>query len=269
MSRHLVEGTLRGFARALEKALVSEQIAGRRGLLQAFDPRARIIAVMILVVTVTLCRKIEIVGLLFFAAILIALASRVPFATLVRRVWLIVLGFTGLIAVPALFTTPGEPIAAIGRLSITEQGLRSAALLVLRVESAVTLTTTLVLSTHWTQILRALRSLCVPAEVITMLAMTHRYIFLLIETANQMFESRQSRMIGQLSGAAQRQMAGRTAGVLLAKSMDLSAEVYAAMQARGFNGEVRLLREPRMRAVDYSAIVVVAVIALCILWVGR
>jgi energy-coupling factor transporter transmembrane protein EcfT len=139
----------------------------------------------------------------------------------------------------------------------------------LRVETAVTLTTALVLSTPWTQILRGLRSLWVPAEVITMLAMTHRYIFLLIETANQMFESRQSRMVGELSGAEQRRMAGRTAGVLLTKSMDLSGEVYLAMQSRGFSGDIRLLSDTRMRFVDIMAIAVVICAATVTVWMGR
>ena len=43
MSRHFfIESTLRGFARALSRALHSEQLAARRGLLQAFDPRVRL-----------------------------------------------------------------------------------------------------------------------------------------------------------------------------------------------------------------------------------
>jgi cobalt ECF transporter T component CbiQ len=264
-----VEGTLRAFARALGKALASEQTAAKQGLLQSLDPRARIVGIFALVLTVTLCRKIEAVAALFGVATVIALASRLNVGTLVKRVWLIVFAFTGLIALPALFITPGDPVGSLGPLTITAQGARTAALLILRVETAVTLTTTLVLSTPWTQILRGLRSLWVPAEVITMLAMTHRYIFLLIETANQMFESRQSRMVGALSGAEQRRMAGRTAGVLLTKSMDLSGDVYLAMQSRGFNGDIRLLSDARLRLVDVLAIAIVICAAGLTVWAGR
>jgi energy-coupling factor transporter transmembrane protein EcfT len=101
-----------------------------------------------------------------------------------------------------------------------------------------------------------------------MLAMTHRYIFLLIETANQMFESRQSRMVGVLSGVEQRRMAGRTAGVLLTKSVDLSGDVYLAMQSRGFSGDIRLLSDARMQAIDVLAIVLAFCVAT-IIWMGR
>jgi cobalt/nickel transport system permease protein len=269
MSRHVIESTLRGFTKALSKAFASEQTAAKSGLLQSFDPRARIVSIFLLVIAVTLCRRLEALAAFVVFSVIIALRSRVGFSVLVKRVWLVVFGFAGLIALPAIFITPGDAVAHAGGLTITAQGLRTAGLLILRVETAVTLTTALVLSTHWVQILRGLRALWVPAEVVTMLAMTHRYIFLLIETAGQMFESRQSRMVGVLSGAEQRRVATRTAGVLLGKSADLSYDVYLAMQSRGFRGDIRLLSSSRMRAVDFVAIAgALCVVALAV-WFGR
>jgi cobalt ECF transporter T component CbiQ len=265
----MIESTLRGFTKALSKAFASEQTASRRGLLQSFDPRARIVSILVLVVAVVLARSLAALSALFALAMFISLASRVSFGTLMKRVWLIVFGFTGLIALPAIFITPGETVVNAGHLAITAQGLRTAGLLILRVETAVTLTTALVLSTHWVQILRGLRTLWVPAEVVTMLAMTHRYIFLLIETASQMFESRQSRMVGALSGSEQRRMATRTAGVLLGKSADLSYDVYLAMQSRGFSGDIRLLDSSRMKFQDFALIACVIGIAIIAVWFGK
>jgi cobalt ECF transporter T component CbiQ len=264
----MVESTLRGFTRALSRAFASEQTAAKRGLLQSFDPRPRIVSIILLVVAAVFTRRLVALSALFALAAVISLASRVSFGTLFKRVWLIVFGFTGLIALPAIFITPGDVIAHAGHLAITAQGLRTAALLILRVQTAVTLTTALVLSTHWVQILRGLRALWVPAEVVTMLAMTHRYIFLLIETASQMFESRQSRMVGALSGAEQRRMATRTAGVLLGKSADLSYDVYLAMQSRGFSGDIRLLESSRMKSWDFAAIAFAISVAGVALWLG-
>ena len=51
-----------------------------------------------LVLAVTLSRKISVVGALFAVAILLAVLSRVNLLMLAKRVWLIVLGFTGVIA---------------------------------------------------------------------------------------------------------------------------------------------------------------------------
>ncbi len=272
MSRHsFLETTLQGFARAVSKALQSEHAATQPGLLQELDPRVRLIGVLALVVSVILCRRIEAVVVLLFVAIGTAVASRVSLGSLAKRVWLVVLGFSGVIALPALFLTPGDPLFAAPalHLSISVQGVRTALLLVLRVETTATLTTMLVLSTAWTHILKALRSLYVPAEIVTMLAMTHRYVFLLIETANQMFESRQSRTVGALSGSEQRKMTARTAGVLLSKSIELSHEVYLAMVSRGFRGEVWILTEFRLKPRDYAGLTAFLFVGCLAVWMGR
>jgi len=266
-----IESTLRGFTKAFSKALISEQAASQPGLLQCFDPRVRVVGVLSLVISVVLSRKFAVITVVMVLTILLATASRLSVRSLARRVWFVVLGFTGLIALPAVFITPGRRIVLLSalHLSISAPGLRSAALLVLRVETAATLTTVLVLCTPWAHILKALRSLRMPAEIVTMLAMTHRYVFLLIETANQMFESRQSRMVGKLTGPDKRRMTARTAGVLLSKSVELSHEVYLAMLSRGFDGEVRVLTDFRLKVLDYLGLTAFVCFACVATWMGR
>ena len=102
-----------------------------------------------------------------------------------------------------------------------------------------------------------------------MLAMTHRYIFLLAETAVQMFESRTSRTVGVLDRTTQRQVIERSAGVLLSKSIELSNEVFLAMQSRGFRGDAKVLVNFRMRGIDYLALASCLVLAVVAVWMGR
>jgi len=118
-------------------------------------------------------------------------------------------------------------------------------------------------------VLKALRAFRIPQEVVMMLAMTHRYIFLLAEIASQMFESRRSRTVGVLTGPEQRRMTARTAGVLLSKSVELSNDVFLAMQSRGFRGDVKILSEFRMRVWDYFGLTAFLVIAILAVWMGR
>ena len=269
MSRGFVETTTLGFARAFTRAMLSEQTARRRGLLQSFDPRVRVVGVFALILAVTLARRITVIAALALVATAIALLSRVRFVTLLKRVWLIVLGFTGIIALPAIFVTPGHVLTGLGGLTITEQGLRTVALLILRVETAVTLTTSLILCTPWSHVLKALRALHLPKEAVVMLAMTYRYVFLLVETAAQMFESRRSRTVGVLKPAEQRHLAVRTAGALLSKSVALSNDVYLAMQSRGFRGDVQVLSEFRLRIWDSVGLLAFIGAACLTVWMGR
>jgi len=263
----LLGSALRSLSRALSHALVSEQIARQPGLMQSLDPRVRVVGMLALVIAVALLHKIVVVLAVLAGAVVLAFTSAVPMRTLALRVWLVVLAFTGVIALPALFLTPGEPLS-VGS-PITRAGFQAALMLIGRVEAAVTLTTVLVLTTPWTQLLKALRSLGVPKEAVMMLAMAHRYIFLLAETATQMFESRESRRVGALRGPERRQLVTRTAGVLMGKSIDLSHDVFLAMQSRGYRGEVHVLAEQRMRARDYVAVFALLGIAVLAIWVGR
>jgi cobalt/nickel transport system permease protein len=271
VKRHgLIESTIETFTRAMSRALMSEQLAVRGGLLQQLDPRVRLAGILMLVIAVVMTWRISVLAGLFLVAVAIAVMSHVPLLSLAKRVWLVVFAFTGLIAVPALFLTPGHPILTlpVGSLGITAPGLRTASLLILRVETAVTLTTVLVLCTLWNDILKALRLFRIPAEAVTMLAMTHRYIFLLLESTNQMFESRKSRAVGPSSGSKDRRMIARSAGVLLSKSVDLGQDVFSAMLSRGYRGEVHLLKSFHMRGRDYMAAGLFLALSSAAVWMG-
>jgi len=125
--------------------------------------------------------------------------------------------------------------------------------LIARAETAATLAGLLVLTTPWTHVLKALRILRVPALLVIVLGMTYRYIFLLLRLAEDFFEARRSRLIRPLSRPDQRRMAGAAAGVLLSKSLQLSEEVYLAMQSRGFRGSAYTMDDFRFRGRDWLA----------------
>jgi len=94
-------------------------------------------------------------------------------------------------------------------------------------------------------------------------------MFLLLATARDMFESRESRMVGVLEPSDRRRLAAASAGVLLGKTLQASGEVHMAMQARGFRGEIRLLEEFRMRGQDWLRLAAFVSAAGIAVWVGR
>jgi cobalt ECF transporter T component CbiQ len=186
-------------------------------------------------------------------------------------VWVGAFFFTGAIALPALVLTPGRVIGEVSFFgwSITEQGVLSALFLMERVLTSTTLGTLLILTTPWANVLKALRVLRVPVLFVVILGMTYRYIFLMLQTAQDMFESRRSRTVGHLPGAEQRRVAAASVGVLLSKSFQLSNDVYLAMQSRGFRGEVYTLDDFAMTARDWVALAGFVIAAGLGLWLGR
>jgi cobalt ECF transporter T component CbiQ len=178
--------------------------------------------------------------------------------------------FTGIIALPALFITPGPVLAHLPLgLVITQTGLTTALFLLLRVGTSVSFGVLLILTTPWNSVLKALGVLHLPAVIILILGMTYRYIHLLLNITNDMFLSRKSRLLRPLTGAENRQLIGATSGTLLSKSLHVSSEVYLAMQSRGFRDYPRTIDTFEMHPVDWAAGLIVTLIVLAAIWLGR
>ncbi len=252
-----------GLSHAIDHALDAEDVSRRDGLLQRLDPRVKVVGLLALILVAVWLKSLLVLGGLFLVAVALALASHVALSRLARQVWLGVFAFTGLIALPAIFLVPGEILLRLPLLDwpVTLQGVRSAAFLLGRSETAATFALLLILCTPWPHVLKALRIFRVPVVLVVILGMTHRYIFIFLETAGQMFEARRSRMVGGLAARERRRIATASAGVLLGKALALSTDVHLAMIARGYRGEVHLLDDLRMRWTDWMALVCFAATA--------
>jgi cobalt/nickel transport system permease protein len=269
MKRTFIERTLAGLVATSEYAASAEQIATSGGALQRVDPRVKVAGLIALVIVVAAGRQLAVIGGIFAIALVLGLLSRIRLARLAGWVWTPVLLFTGMIALPALFVTPGQTAFSIGVLTVTEQGLRSAAFLISRAETAATLSALLVLTTPWPWILKALRTFRCPVVLVAILGMTYRYIFVMLQTAFEMFESRKSRTVGVLPPSERRRLAASTVGVLLSKSIHLSGDVHLAMQSRGFRGEVYVIHDFRANNIDWLCLAGFTILAVAALWLGR
>ncbi len=247
-----VERALHAITGTLQQSLFAEEIAAKAGLFQSLDARAKLLSVFLLLIAVGLSHSLIVIGLIYVLALALGWASAIPLDSLVRRVWLALPFFTGLIALPAVFLTPGPALVNLPLgLVITRTGAVTALFLLLRVSTSLSLTLLLVLTTPWNMVLNALSVLHVPDVFVLMLGMTYRYIYLLLRVSSDMFLSRRSRLVGRLSLADSQQIMGSITGTLLGKSLDLSSEVYLAMQSRGFRGAMVGLKPFHMQRKDW------------------
>jgi len=267
---NVIEHTLRDIAGTLENALFAEEISGRSGLLQSLDPRVKVLAVLAFLIAVSLSRSLVVIAVVYVLALILALASSIPADFFIKRVWLALPFFTGMLILPALFITPGPTLLQFPfGLVVTATGLTSALFLLLRVSTSVSLTLLLILTTPWNTTLSALTVLRVPDVFILILGMTYRYIYLLLRIANDMFLSRKSRVVGRLDDAENRRMLAAVSGALLGKSLDMSSDVYLAMQSRGFRGAMVTLKPFKMRSRDWFWLAAFAAISLLAVFLGR
>jgi len=72
-----------------------------------------------------------------------------------------------------------------------------------------------------------------------------------------------------LKGPERRRLAAASVGVLMSKTLQLSSDVYGAMLARGYRGEVAMLDDFRTAPLDWTMLAVFAALAAGTLYFGR
>jgi cobalt/nickel transport system permease protein len=268
------ERTVEDITGTLEATVFAEEMAALPGLWQRIDARTKIVGALGLILAASLARTIPTLVILYTLALIVAMAGRIPLGFFVRRVWLFLPFFTAIVAVPAIFSfvTPGRAVLTLSEqppIAITEQGLRTATTLLLRVATSVSFAVILVLTTRWGMLLNALRALRVPQVFVLILGMTYRYIFLLLHTTNDMFLARKSRLVGRVPGRDERLWIANSMGTLLGKSYHLSDQVYLAMVSRGFRGEAKALDALHMQARDWLWMLAALLVPVAVYLAGR
>jgi len=264
-----VEKTLNGGAALMRQVMFSEDVAAQAGLLQRLDPRAKIVGLVVLLVTASVLHNIASLIAMYLLALVVAAASRLPLGFFVKRVWLFIPVFTLVVVLPATFSivTPGEVVVQLWTWrgkpeGLTEQGLTSACLVVLRVAVSISLVVLMTLTTPWVKLLSALRALGVSRIFVLVIGMCYRYVFLLLGSVTEMYESRKSRRVGAVRhDRSARSFVTSSAGALFGKAHHLSEEVHQAMVARGYRGDAKTLQGFRLRTVDLAFALGVALCA--------
>jgi cobalt ECF transporter T component CbiQ len=268
-----IEKTLRGSAGLLRQVMFSDDVARQEGFLQRVDPRAKVIGFLGLLVAASFVHNPWMLLACYLATLLLAAVSGLPVLFFIKRVWLFIPIFTGIVVLPATLSlvTPGEIVLTLWHWNghaegFTAQGLRSAAVLVLRVAGSVSLVVLLTLTTPWSRLLAGLRGLGVPKMFILVIGMAYRYLFHLLTSVIDMYEARKARSIGkQAHDKHARRFVASTAGALIGKSHYLAEEVHQAMTARGFRGDIKVLDSFRLGATELlwiAGVVFAAALAL-------
>jgi cobalt/nickel transport system permease protein len=268
-----LEHSIAGVASSIEHAVFREDLARQPGWLQRIDPRAKVAMFLVAVIAASASTSLGVLIGLYVAILIAARASRLPFDFFVKRVWLGIPLFAGIVILPSIFFAPGPRLFDVGlgpvHVGLSAAGLWSALIFVARVGVSVSLAVLLVLTTPWADVLKSLHALKVPQVFVLVLSMTYRYIFLFLHTLNGMFEVRKSRVVARLGGGEDRRWITRSMGALMSRSFKMSNDVYAAMLARGFTGQIRTYSTYRMQGADWQALAGTLVVAALSVPVGR
>lgn len=234
--------------------------------LYGFDPRVKLISALLLIVGILLTPDGAYPAYPLLWALVASLGA-------VGQVGVGRLARGGAVALPfalagltLLFTTPGSPLLTLGSLSITDAGLIRFVAILLKTWLAAQVSALLIMTTSFTALLWSLQQLRVPAMLVQITAVLYRYLFTLQDEAARIRAARaarSARLDGHRSGGRviwRAQVAGSMVGSLFLRSMERSERVYAAMTARGFNGDGRATQFAPLRwqSIAFGAFPVIA-----------
>ncbi len=208
--------------------------------------------------------------------------ARLGPSRLVRGSW-VVLPFV-LVAVPLLFTRPGQPLLTtrIGpfELTITDVGLVDVLSIMAKSWLSVQAALLLAYTTPFADLVDALRGLRVPALIVSIISFMYRYLAVLLDEAGRMSRARAARSAQAPEGRSGGSMAwrakvtGAMVGSLFIRSYERSERIYAAMLARGFEGRFHAteLARPGGRALTWFGLALAAIVVFVVavnLWNWR
>lgn len=262
--------TIDGIFAFMEEAFVSEASSRLPGILQSLDPRAKLISILAVLFATSLIGDLRVLAFIYLLTLVFAHASKIDLVFFIKRVWLFIPLFAGIIAMPMILNIfiPGDPLIHLASLApgahlgpfslpesiyVTRQGAMAAAIFTMRVAACVSAVVLLFITTPKQVLFRSLRAVGVPKLYVLTVEMAYRYIFLLMELVREMYIAKKARTIrarGLLD--EQRWVAGRM-GYALIRSLDMSEKVHMAMISRGFTGEVHIMEQFKLRPRDYIA----------------
>ncbi len=278
--------TIEGIVGFLEEAFVSESNSRRKGLLQSLDPRAKLISILAVIFATSLIGNLRVLIFIYMLTLIFAYLSKIEVGFFIKRVWLFIPIFAGIIAVPMIFNIflPGDPLFQVAYLGpgvhlgplmfpesifITRQGLNAAVIFTLRVATCVSAVVLLFITTPQQVLFKSLRTVGVPRIYVLTLEMAYRYIFLLMDMVREMYVAKKARTIRSSGMFDEQKWVGGRMGYTLIRSLDMSEKVHMAMMSRGFSGEVHVMQEFKMQNRDYIAVAAAMTLSVVLVLISK
>ncbi len=278
--------TINGIFDFIQEAFVSEKYAKRNGLLQRLDPRVKLFSTLVMLVAISMVSDLNVLIFVYLLTLLLAYLSKVEVGFFIKRVWLFIPIFAGIIAIPMMFNIflPGQcivPIAYFGpgaqlgpfflptHICMTREGVNLAVVFTMRVATCVSFTVLLFITTPEQVLFKSMRLVGVPKIYVLTLEMAYRYIFLLIDMVREMYIAKKARTIRSSSIFEEQKWVGGRMGYTLIRSLDMSEKVHMAMISRGYNGDIKIMQKFKMESLDYVAAAFAIILGLIIVLISK
>ena len=237
-----VPQSLKDLMEGAESLVYLEDLSSKKGLLQSINPLAKLVAILVMIVTSLFIFNITYLAILCTIPIILTILSKIPLRQFFSRTTLIP-AFAAVISIPILFLTIGHTIAStnigIATLTITSEGILRFSVFTLRVWFCVASLTLMILSTGFDKMLQLLSNIKVPSIIVQLFGLTYRYFFVSIHEVQSVLIAKEARTYVHkrtINIQALKDL-GSIVATLFIRTYERSERVYLAMKARGFEIE--------------------------------
>lgn len=165
---------------------------------------------------------------------------------------------------------PGHALLVGIRVGESAYGIDKASVvksikLVFKALGAVSCMYFLSLNTPMSDLFQVLSRLRVPAVMVALMELIYRYIFVIMEEAQRMIIARDSRL-GNINFRTALTSLGEMISMLFLRAYQRSDRIYAALEARGYNGSFVTLEEEYIYSRKMNTASVLLCLAIILIW---
>lgn len=214
------------------------------------DPRMRLVVAGLLSGTIALVNTTVAAGASLIVSVGFCPLLGVSFAQLLPRL-AAVNCFVLFIWAVLPWSVPGPPLATIGPLQFTSDGVQLALLVSLKSNAIMILFLAWICPIPLPQLTAALRELKVPAKLCHLLGLTFRFIFVLDEERRRLLRAARNRGFQPGTNRHTYTTYAHIVGMVLVHSWERAERVQQAMLCRGFRGVFPRLESGSLTRTDY------------------
>lgn len=221
-----------------------DRYSDRDSLIHRLDARTKLVTTLLFLVALLLTPPGRWEAYLLYSGLLavLILLSQVPPLYILRRSMTVI---PFVLVMAALLPFWGRE----GQAPVNMQGVQVMVNILVKSWLSILSLILLTSTTRLNHLLKGMEQLKVPRVMVMLLSFMYRYIFVLVDEVMRLKQARDSRNFGG-KWRWQLRTVGNIIGVLFIRSYERGERVYAAMVSRGFDGEMRSLKPPKLGRQD-------------------
>jgi cobalt ECF transporter T component CbiQ len=263
-----IDRTIRNVASVIKSVYIQNETASKAGLLQKINARAKVIFLFGFIILVSFIRQIPSQLLISVLIFMLFIFSRVNLVSMYKKIFLLGFIFGFLIIIPAALNlvSEGEIIFNIihfksahrfwvyhipANIGITKEGCWVVLKFFLRITNSIALTLLIMYTTSFAEIIKSLKLFWVPDLFLLIITLSYKFIFILSHTTEETYFALKARWWRNSKETSAKQFIAERITYIFRKSWMKYEEIYRAMVARGFNGNVNLCYAQKIKRSDF------------------